>query len=447
MERAFTQMPDTCFIPAFEVKLQQLIKSENVGGNYRVLWLNAEVVVKLFVPEASATTFAHEMAVWHQLRHPNVIKLYGTCDIDHHFFVCEWASNGSLIEHLAAREKRGERRTPWKFLHEAALGLAYLHERKIVHGNLCSNNILVGSDGLVKLADFQLSGSTTVWSSGGRSDVGSGSFCWHAPERLNGKPVSLASDIYSFCLCVIAVVTRKTPWGGCLEYHYKSKKIAWNPIADRGGYYAPVHDMTPDLTTLASKLGGNDPHSRVPASEVVRMLERLASQEAKEQQQSQSNSELILHINEYKNGDLLRRWRKLQLVTETVAADQPQFAVCRELKNLSRRTKTTSNTSTRFYKLIADCIGIIDVSSHQNRIQRLSSTKAQGHSITAIHRRIDAICAVIDSNYAIEEHKLRREKQRLKQQEAFVSEVSQTLVVLNELETDEARRDFMAFGD
>ncbi|POM72172.1 Serine/threonine protein kinase, partial [Phytophthora palmivora] len=65
--------------------------------------------------------------------------------------------------------------------------------------------------------------------------------------------------------------------------------------------------------------------------------------------------------------------------------------------------------------------------------------------MTAIYHRIDAIWAAIDDTHATEERKLRREKQRLKQQEAFVSEVSQTLIVLNELETDEAREAFVAF--
>ncbi|OWZ16906.1 Serine/threonine protein kinase [Phytophthora megakarya] len=135
-----------CYISLFEVTLQQLIEFENGGGNYRALWLDAEDAVKLFVPEASTTTLSHKVTVWHQLRHPNV-KLYGEYDVGHYFFACEWTSNGSLVEYLSALN-------PWQFVHQAALGLAYLHECNIVYGNLCNDSIPVGGDGLAKLADF-----------------------------------------------------------------------------------------------------------------------------------------------------------------------------------------------------------------------------------------------------------------------------------------------------
>ncbi|OWZ20657.1 Serine/threonine protein kinase [Phytophthora megakarya] len=250
-EKVCSRMPVNHFISPFEVKLKQRIGTKNSGGDYRALWLDAEVVVKLFVP--TTTTFAHQVTVWHQLRHPNIIKLYGACDIGHHFFVCEWASNGSLVEYLTTCENHGERRTPWKFLHEAALGLAYLHERNIIHGNLCNDSIVVGGDGLAKLTDFQLSGTTTINPSSRRSDAGFGSFCWQAPEVLSGEAPSLASDIYSFCLCVVTVVTGETPWGDCLDGYRQRSKKKWDAISNPT-YCAPVYNMTSPLKMLASKI-------------------------------------------------------------------------------------------------------------------------------------------------------------------------------------------------
>ncbi|EGZ29095.1 hypothetical protein PHYSODRAFT_469139 [Phytophthora sojae] len=41
-------------------------------------------------------------------------------------------------------------------LHDAALGLDYLHKKGLVHGHLKLSNILVGADGQAKLADFGL---------------------------------------------------------------------------------------------------------------------------------------------------------------------------------------------------------------------------------------------------------------------------------------------------
>ncbi|OWY98559.1 LOW QUALITY PROTEIN: Serine/threonine protein kinase [Phytophthora megakarya] len=75
-----------------------------------------------------------------------------------------WLITCQPVNNVESEERHGN-------VYIKLLGLAYLHERKIIHDNLCSNSILVGSDGLVKLANFQVSGSTTIFS-GGRIDLG-----------------------------------------------------------------------------------------------------------------------------------------------------------------------------------------------------------------------------------------------------------------------------------
>lgn len=76
------------FISPFEVTVTQFVEDGTIGGDFIATWLDAVVVLKLFVPNSSSTSFAEEVRMWHQLRHPNVIKLYGACDIGHYFFVC-----------------------------------------------------------------------------------------------------------------------------------------------------------------------------------------------------------------------------------------------------------------------------------------------------------------------------------------------------------------------
>ncbi|KAE9233278.1 hypothetical protein PF004_g9701 [Phytophthora fragariae] len=63
------------------------------------------------------------------------------CHVGSPFFVCEFATNGTLVSYL--------RKYPdelWAKLHEAALGVQYLHARNVVHGDLKGNNIVIGSD-------------------------------------------------------------------------------------------------------------------------------------------------------------------------------------------------------------------------------------------------------------------------------------------------------------
>ncbi|KAE9216492.1 hypothetical protein PF004_g14433 [Phytophthora fragariae] len=159
-----SDIPSGCSIPPSEIELTLFHENGSIGGDFLAKWLGSDVVVKLPIPDASSTSFEGDVRLWQQLRHPNVLKMYGACDAGPHLklFVCEYASNGSLLEHVTSSSV--EKRTMWKYLYEAALGLEYLHERGIVHAELRCSNISIGSD--------------------------AGSVYWQSPEVMSGYPPS-----------------------------------------------------------------------------------------------------------------------------------------------------------------------------------------------------------------------------------------------------------------
>lgn len=61
--------------------------------------------------------FRREVDIWFGFSHPHVIRLFGACHVGRPFFVCEYATNGTLVKYL--REHPDEL---WSKLHEAALG-------------------------------------------------------------------------------------------------------------------------------------------------------------------------------------------------------------------------------------------------------------------------------------------------------------------------------------
>ncbi|EGZ19960.1 hypothetical protein PHYSODRAFT_460208, partial [Phytophthora sojae] len=125
--------------------------------------------------------------IWYKLRHPHIVQLFGACHINQPFFV-------------------------WTKLHEAALGLSYLHSHGVVHGDLKCNNILIGSDGHAKLTDFGLSFMSDTTQMRHHQPV-VGAVRWKAPEVLRGEGPTFASDIYSFGMCILEVVSGEIPWG------------------------------------------------------------------------------------------------------------------------------------------------------------------------------------------------------------------------------------------
>ncbi|EGZ20754.1 hypothetical protein PHYSODRAFT_379188, partial [Phytophthora sojae] len=121
--------------------------------------------------------FRREVDIWFGFSHPHVVRLFGACHIGRPFFL-------------------------WSKLHEAALGVQYLHAREIVHGDLKGNNIVIGSDKKAKVTDFGLS---SVASSEEQAHLISGAWHWLAPECLldTNKRPTIAADVYSLGMCVI----------------------------------------------------------------------------------------------------------------------------------------------------------------------------------------------------------------------------------------------------
>ncbi|KZP06137.1 kinase-like protein [Athelia psychrophila] len=109
-----------------------------------------------------------------------------------------------------------------KLLRDASLGLNYLHESRIVHGDIKAANILIDDAGGAVIADFGLSrvksditSSTRQHSTKitARQSVPGGSRNWMAPELFNGKGPGRRCDVYSFGITIYEILTGKVPLG------------------------------------------------------------------------------------------------------------------------------------------------------------------------------------------------------------------------------------------
>lgn len=216
------------FIPLYEVRdLAETLGEGAFGKAITGKWMRADVVIKIVSNKPDhLDVFEQEVKTWYKLYHPNVIKLFGASHVQpDRYFVCEYATGGELRKYL--KKHRGEL---WQKLYEAALGLHYLHENGIIHGDLKGDNILVGADGNAKIADFGLSSGTVIPPN---DDVRDGKIIlgaprWRAPEALRGDEVTLKADVYAFAMCIVEVYTGKAPWEEELsddEAYYENAKM------------------------------------------------------------------------------------------------------------------------------------------------------------------------------------------------------------------------------
>ncbi|GAB9473113.1 Tkl protein kinase, partial [Globisporangium polare] len=153
--------------------------------------------------------------------------------------------------------------------HEAALGLEYLHGQNVAHNDLKCDNIVVGMDGKAKLIDFGL--SCLLNEAEIQIEVKKmGAVHWRSPEYLAGGRPSFASDVYSFAMCIIEVVSGDIPWGksmpmAMVRLRVKKKSIPILP--------ASLTEKQRNLIELMTKF---EPSERVKMGYVVDKLNEVA---------------------------------------------------------------------------------------------------------------------------------------------------------------------------
>jgi len=182
----------------------------------------------------------------------------------------EYMAGGSLSD---VAEKFGgvlEEEVIQLYAREILLGLKYLHENGIVHCDLKCKNVLLGSSGDIKLADFGCAKRLKEIKANGVRAAGSwqsigGTPLWMAPEVLRDEGMDFASDIWSFGCTVVEMGTGRPPW---------SDEIS-NPMA--AVLKIACSSETPKFPTQFSKEGVDfldkcfkrDPRGRWTAEELL----------------------------------------------------------------------------------------------------------------------------------------------------------------------------------
>ncbi|KAF1314608.1 Serine/threonine protein kinase, partial [Globisporangium splendens] len=266
--------PPPWYLPLMEVEFSQqdynCVGEGSFAKVYRGKWMDTPVVVKFAGYEEDTDAivnklFLHEVHILHQLNHPHIVKLYGANHVGKRYIVLECAPYGHLSDYLRRAENRG---STWQKIYEVALGIEYLHELNIVHNDLKCNNIMIGADGKAKLIDFGLSSIPNATEIMVHKTV-HGATHWRSPEYLQGGRPSLASDIYSFAMCILEAVTGDIPWGcnmvdAVVKFNVKKGKIPVRP-----------ESMTDKQWKLIEMMTTSDPSKRVKIREVVEKLEEI----------------------------------------------------------------------------------------------------------------------------------------------------------------------------
>lgn len=180
---------------------------------------------------------AREARLVAQLRHPNIVTLYGTRRL----------GDGSLaliMQYVPGRTLKAAIRedgplplaTVESVLREMALALHYAHQRQgLVHRDVKPENIYLDTEGgRSLLSDFGIARTSEAESSLTLAGTALGTPAYMSPEQIDGLPLDGRSDLYSLGLVAYEMLTGQQPWAGHNLYTiiYKQKHDELPPLRE-----------------------------------------------------------------------------------------------------------------------------------------------------------------------------------------------------------------------
>ena len=198
-------------------RLDEQIGEGGVGKVYRAhdLLLDTEVAIKILRPdfvrdEGVLQALKGEAKICMQLTHPHIVRFYdfgqrsGT-----YFLVMEFVQGQTLYEAMQSPESRDH-----DYVRNVAIAigsaLSYAHAHGVLHNDLTPGNVLIGSDGVLKLIDFGIASAANKRRE--KTQFVFGTPAYMSPEQLRCDPMlDATTDVFAMGILLHQMMTGLLP--------------------------------------------------------------------------------------------------------------------------------------------------------------------------------------------------------------------------------------------
>ncbi|XP_069813142.1 focal adhesion kinase 1 isoform X4 [Dendropsophus ebraccatus] len=222
--------------------------------------------------------FLQEALTMRQFDHPHIVKLIGVITENPVWIIMELCTLGELRSFLQVRKYNLDLASLILYAYQLSTALAYLESKRFVHRDIAARNVLVSTSDCVKLGDFGLSrymeDSTYYKASKGKLPIK-----WMAPESINFRRFTSASDVWMFGVCMWEI----------LMYGVKPfQGVKNNDVIGRieNGERLPMPpNCPPTLYSLMTKCWAYDPSRRPRFTELKAQLSTILEEEKLQQEE------------------------------------------------------------------------------------------------------------------------------------------------------------------
>lgn len=165
-------------------------------------YANDEQFIERFRREASSAAC---------LNHPNIVQIYDRGEAEGTYFIAMEVLQGRSLKQIIVKHAPLNPDLMVSISTQIIEALRFAHRRDIIHRDIKPQNIIIDSEGRVKVTDFGIAragGSSTMTEAG--SILGTAHYL--SPEQAQGRPVEAASDLYSLGIVMYEMATGKLPF-------------------------------------------------------------------------------------------------------------------------------------------------------------------------------------------------------------------------------------------
>jgi serine/threonine-protein kinase len=234
----------------------QLLEKLGSGGmadvfRARDLMLDRYVAIKVLRQDYSVNpdfqnNFRMEARSAANLSHPNIVTVHDFGFADNLLFIVMEFIPGKDLKQLIREHGRFSVEKGIPLIIQACAGLGYAHRAGLVHCDVKPHNMLVSTDGRLKVTDFGIARALATITPGEKTDVVWGSPLYFAPEQARGEALSPASDVYSIGVVMYELLCGTPPFTASSPDELARLHISARPI--------PIREYIPEIPTALEEI-------------------------------------------------------------------------------------------------------------------------------------------------------------------------------------------------
>jgi eukaryotic-like serine/threonine-protein kinase len=205
------------------------------------------------------------------LNHPNIVSIYDRGEAEDTYYIAMEYLDGRTLKELIVGRGAAPVNVAIEYARQILSALRFAHRHGIVHRDIKPHNVLVDSEGRVKVTDFGIARAGTSQMTETGSIVGTAQYL--SPEQAKGGEVDPRSDLYSLGIVLYELLTGKTPFDGETPVEIAMKHLSTQP--------KPPSKLRPDIPreldmVVLRALAKNPSERYQSADEMEADLERVA---------------------------------------------------------------------------------------------------------------------------------------------------------------------------